>query len=93
MRANKAEPYKHGRYRGEAMFNKCARPAQNSCRCVLVEHIANQFWLVPRNILLAGLEIITEWRANDPVGKQRDQIAMDCRRAGRRRLPAHPRVK
>jgi hypothetical protein len=88
-RADKPEPNKHTCYRRDVTFNKCARAADNSDRYLLVEHIVNQFWLVPGNVLLTGLEIVTGRRANDPIGKQRNQITMDWCRSRRRQLPGH----
>src|ERR1700752_2765490 len=83
-----SEPNKRTYYRAEVTFEKSAHPYANSRPQRLVEHTANKFRLVPRNTMLAGLEILAGRRANDLVRKQYDQTAIGwCK--SRQRLPPH----
>jgi hypothetical protein len=89
----KAEPNKRSYYREKVTFEKSAHPSANSRPQRLVEHTANKFRLVPRNIMLAGLEILTGCRATDLVGKQCDQMTIDWYKSRQRPQPRHLRVK
>src|SRR2546423_8620626 len=89
----KPEPNKHTYDREEVTFEKSAHPSANSGPQRLVEHTANKFRLVPRNIMLAGLEILAGRRANDLVRKQYDQTAIGWCKSRQRLQPHHLCVK
>src|SRR5262249_22647271 len=89
----KPERDKRTYYRRKVTSEKCAYPPKNSRLQRLVEHAANNLRLVPRNIMLAGLQILAGWRANDLVGKQRDQTTINWCEFRRRPQPRHLPVK
>ena len=84
---SKPEPNKRTYRPGEVTFEKSAHMSGNSRPQHLVQHTANKFRLIPRNIKLAGLEIFARRRANDLVGKQRNQTMIDWCKSRQRPQP------
>ena len=90
---DQADTGKRTRYRRTVRFHNCAHPFEPSRPQLPIQNGANQFGLLPWNVVLARPQVIAGGSANDFIGKKRNQVTTDPHVFRARQLAGHLPIK